>query len=81
MRILPSFSRKAAGNTLLRYFLSYFIIFSVLIAGFLFVIRSQLAKLYLAQLTIQSQEQSDRGNQCPGDHQRKYGCYPCPLHF
>lgn len=48
--------RKAAGNTLLRYFLSYFIIFSVLITGFFYIIRTQLSRLYLAQLTAQSTE-------------------------
>ena len=48
--------RKAAGNTLLRYFLSYFIIFSVLITGFFYIIRTQLSRLYLNQLTAQSME-------------------------
>lgn len=48
--------RKAAGNTLLRYFLSYFIIFSVLITGFFYIIRTQLSRLYLDQLTAQSME-------------------------
>lgn len=51
--------RKAAGNTLLRYFLSYFIIFSVLITGFFYIIRSQLSRLYLDQLTAQSMERLD----------------------
>lgn len=48
---------KLMDSTLLRYFFSYFIIFCFLITGFFYIVRTQLAKLYLEQLTISSEEQ------------------------
>ncbi len=57
MKFRKPYPRKTAGSTRLRYFLSYFIIFCFLITGFFYIVRSQLAKLYLEQLTISSQEQ------------------------
>lgn len=45
--------------TLLHYFLSYFLIFSILILGFFFIMRSQLTNEYYKQLIAQSEEQLD----------------------
>lgn len=49
--------RNKSQHTLLHYFFSYFLIFSVLILGFFYIMRSQLTSLYYKQLTAQSQEQ------------------------
>ena len=57
MKFRKPYPRKTAGSTRLRYFLSYFIIFCFLITGFFYIVRSQLAKLYLEQLTVSSEEQ------------------------
>lgn len=57
MRIRQAVPRRTSGSTLLRYFLSYFIIFCFLITGFFYIVRTQLAKLYLEQLTVSSEEQ------------------------
>lgn len=48
--------QKLSTNTLLRYFLSYFLLFGVLILGFAFIIRSQFTSLYYEQLASRSQE-------------------------
>lgn len=50
---------KIKGKTYVRYFFSYFIIFSLLILGFFFVVRTQFSKKYLEQLSIQSEAQVD----------------------
>ena len=57
MRIRQARPHRSSGSTLLRYFLSYFIIFCFLITGFFYIVRNQLAKLYLEQLTVSSEEQ------------------------
>lgn len=56
MNFLP---KKIKGKTYIRYFFSYFIIFSLFIFGFFFIIRNQLSKRYLEQLSIQSEVQVD----------------------
>jgi AraC-like DNA-binding protein len=57
MKVRQARPHKFSGSTLLRYFLSYFIIFCFLITGFFYIVRIQLAKLYLEQLTVSSEEQ------------------------
>lgn len=57
MKIRQARPHKFSDSTLLRYFLSYFIIFCFLITGFFYIVRTQLAKLYLEQLTVSSEEQ------------------------
>lgn len=50
-------SRNNSRHTLLHYFFSYFLIFSILILGFFYILKSQLISLFYEQLTVQSQEQ------------------------
>lgn len=51
--------KKTIGRTYIQYFLSYLIIFTVLIAGFFFILRNQITQRYFRQLTVQAQEQLD----------------------
>ncbi len=46
-------------STLLKYFLSYFIVFCLLFLGTFFIIRGQITERYFQQLCIQSQGQLD----------------------
>lgn len=56
MRSVRGFSRKLFDKTLLKYFLSYFSLFGLLILGFFFIIRSHLTTLYYEQLAERAQE-------------------------
>lgn len=56
MKSIRGFAHKLFASTLLRYFLSYFLLFSVLILGFFFIIRSHITTLYYEQLASRSQE-------------------------
>ena len=51
------FRKNFSWKTWLRYFLSYFLIFTILILGFFFIIRNQLTKRYFTQLCEQSENQ------------------------
>ncbi|HJA91590.1 MAG TPA: AraC family transcriptional regulator [Candidatus Eisenbergiella merdipullorum] len=52
-----NFKKQKSIPTYLKYFMSYFIIFSVLILGFFFIIRYNLSRRYLNQLSEQSMSQ------------------------
>lgn len=56
MNFIKHTVQKLSANTLLRYFLSYFLLFGVLILGFAFIIRSQFTSLYYEQLASRSQD-------------------------
>ena len=51
--------QKPFNYTYIKYFLSYFVVFTILIFGFFFIIRNQLSKRYLAQLNTQAEVQLD----------------------
>ncbi|MBQ8189417.1 MAG: helix-turn-helix transcriptional regulator [Lachnospiraceae bacterium] len=53
------FKKNLAGNTYIRYFLSYLIILTVLIIGFFFIIRKQFTRSYFEQLCNQAKTQLD----------------------
>lgn len=59
MSLIRSFFRKLSAKTLLKYFLSYFLLLSLLILGFFFIIRSQFTTLYYEQLAGSAQEHLD----------------------
>lgn len=54
---MNKFQKNFSWKTWLRYFLSYFLIFTILILGFFFIIRNQLTKRYFTQLCEQSENQ------------------------
>jgi len=59
MRPIRDFFRKLSNKTLLKYFLSYFLLFSLLILGFFFIIRNRFTTLYYEQLAGSAQEHLD----------------------
>lgn len=48
------FSRRTRRNTFVQYFLSYFILFSVLLLGFYFILRNQVSDFYFEKLQNQA---------------------------
>lgn len=52
--------RKLSGKTAIKYFLSYLIIFTVLIGGFFFIIRRQITNAYFEYRSEQARAQLDR---------------------
>ena len=54
---MNKFQKNFSWKTWLRYFLSYFLIFTILILGFFFIIRNQLTRRYFTQLCEQSENQ------------------------
>lgn len=44
------FSRRSRRNTFIQYFWSYFVLFSILLLGFFFIMRSQVSNLYFEKL-------------------------------
>lgn len=48
------FSHHARRNTFIQYFLSYFILFSVLLLGFYFILRNQVSDFYFEKLENQA---------------------------
>ena len=53
------FQRKFTLSTFIKYFLSYLLIFTVLILGFFFIIRTQLTETYFNQRVKQAKTQLD----------------------
>jgi len=52
------FSHRTRRNTFIQYFLSYFILFSVLLLGFYFILRNQVSDFYFEKL--QNQARAER---------------------
>ena len=48
------FSHRTRRNTFIQYFLSYFILFSVLLLGFYFILRNQVSEFYFEKLENQA---------------------------
>ncbi len=48
------FSHRTRRNTFVQYFLSYFILFSVLLLGFYFILRNQVSDFYFEKLQNQA---------------------------
>lgn len=59
MKPIRTFFRKMSDRTLLKYLLSYFLLFSLLILGFFFIIRGRITSLYYEQLAGSAQEHLD----------------------
>ena len=59
MKPIRKFFQKMSDRTLLKYLLSYFLLFSLLILGFFFIIRSRFTTLYYEQLAGSAQEHLD----------------------
>lgn len=57
MRYFQKFSRTHTYRTLIRYFLSYFLLLSFLLMSFFFLVRNQLSKLYFEELSEQAGQQ------------------------
>jgi len=59
MQPIRKLFHKMSDRTLLKYLLSYFLLFSLLILGFFFIIRGRFTALYYEQLALSAQEHLD----------------------